>query len=85
MTAEGIGRDMKTLPVGSRPDYRRHPKGHAEFFGQLYPRRLIDNEVEAYSDELARVNWEMCDKRRVWSNSCREITGRNCARSYVLD
>ena len=52
--AEGMGRDMKTLPVGSRPDYRWRPRGHAEFFGQLYPRLLIDNELEAYSDEFVR-------------------------------
>lgn len=49
------------------------PKGNAEFFGRQYPRPLIDNEVEAYSDELAKVDWEMCDKREVWSNSCREV------------
>ena len=41
------------------------PGGNAEFFGRQYPRLLIDNGVEAYSDELAKVNWEMCDKRAV--------------------
>lgn len=64
--------------------YPRHPKDNAEFFGRQYPWPLIDNEVEAYSDELAKVTWEMYDKRWVWSNSCIEIIGRNCARSYVL-
>ena len=75
---------MKTLPVGAGADYLRHPKGYAEFFLHLYPRPLIDNEVEAYSDEFVKMNWEMCDQERVWSNSCREVIGRNCAGSYVL-
>lgn len=75
---------MKTLPVGAGLITLGHPKGHAEFFLHLYPRPLIDNEVEAYSDELVKVNWEMCDQGRVWSNSCREVIGRNCARSCVL-
>lgn len=75
---------MKTLPVESGADYLRHPKGYAEFFLHLYPRPLIDNEVEAYSDEFVKMNWEMCDQERVWSNSCREVIGRNCAGSYAL-
>jgi len=54
---------MKTLPVGAGLITLGHPKGHAEFFRHLYPRPLIDNEVEAYSDELVKVNWEMCDPR----------------------
>lgn len=75
---------MKTLPVGSRADYPGHGKGHAEFFGPQYPRPLIDNEVEAYSYESAKMDWEMCGQEPVWSNSCREVIGRNWARSRVL-